>query len=67
MDLLNSEISHKFIQMTWRNPAFMAVSIALIWLIPQIVIRRIMANNYNRIKLAKQKQKIARLYPESLD
>ena len=65
MNLLNEEISQKIILMTWRNPAFMAVAIALIWLVPQLLIRKIMSKNYEKSKLEKQKQKINRLYPTS--
>jgi len=65
MNLLNEEISQKIILMTWRNPAFMAVAIALVWLVPQLLIRKIMSKNYERSKLEKQKQKINRLYPTS--
>lgn len=65
MNLLNEEISQKIILMTWRNPAFMAVAIALVWLVPQLLIRKIMSKNYERNKLEKQKQKINRLYPTS--
>ena len=65
MNLFNDELIDKVIQMTWRNPAFMAVAIAMIWLIPQLLIRRIMAKNYEESKLAKQKQKIEKLYPSS--
>tara|TARA_Y100000589_G_scaffold65097_1_gene56602 strand:+ start:3372 stop:3575 length:204 start_codon:yes stop_codon:yes gene_type:complete len=65
MNLLNEEISQKIILMTWRNPAFMAVAIALVWLVPQLLIRKIMSKNYEKSKLEKQKQKINRLYPTS--
>ena len=65
MSFLNDEFIEKFIQMTWRNPAFMAIAIAMVWLIPQLFIRRIMAHNYEESKLTKQKQKIEKLYPSS--
>ena len=65
MGLFNDELIEKIIQMTWRNPAFMAIAIAIIWLIPQLLIRRIMAKNYKESKLTKQKQKIDKLYPSS--
>mgnify|MGYP001253507111 CR=1 FL=1 len=65
MNLLNEEISQKIILMTWRNPAFMAVAIAAIWLIPQLMIRKIMQKKYEKSKLEKQKQKISKLYPNS--
>ena len=66
MIFLNDEFMQKVIQMTWRNPAFMAIAIAMVWLIPQLLIRRIMAQNYEESKLLKQKQKIDKLYPSSL-
>ena len=66
MSFFNDELIDKIIQMTWRNPAFMAIAIAMVWLIPQLLIRRIMAQNYEESKLTKQKQKIKRLYPSSL-
>ena len=65
MSFLNDELIDKIIQMTWRNPAFMAIAIAMVWLIPQLFIRRIMAKNYEESKLTKQKQKIEKLYPSS--
>ena len=65
MNLFNEELIEKIIQMTWRNPAFMAIAIAMLWLIPQLLIRRIMAKNYEESKLTKQKQKIEKLYPSS--
>ncbi len=63
MDFFNEEFIQRLIQITWKNPAFMAVAIALIWLIPQLIIRKIMSNNYEKSKIRKQKQKIDRLYP----
>tara|TARA_B100000963_G_C22527192_1_gene625884 strand:+ start:826 stop:1026 length:201 start_codon:yes stop_codon:yes gene_type:complete len=62
---INEELTNKIIQMTWRNPAFMAIAIALVWLIPQLLIRRIMSQNYEKSKIEKQKQKIQKLYPSS--
>ena len=44
----------------------MAIAIALIWLIPQMLIRKIMAKNYEKGKLEKQKNKIQKLYPKTL-
>ena len=64
MDFFNEELRFKIIQLTWRNPAFMAIAIALVWLIPQLMIRRIMSQNYEKNKIEKQKQKIERLYPK---
>tara|TARA_B100000674_G_C37239574_1_gene645072 strand:+ start:239 stop:442 length:204 start_codon:yes stop_codon:yes gene_type:complete len=66
MNFLNEDLTQHIIQMTWRNPAFMAIAIALVWLIPQLLIRRIMVQNYEESKLKKQKQKIEKLYPSSL-
>ena len=66
MEFLNEELRLKLIQLTWRNPAFMAIAIALIWLIPQLLIRKIMSKQYEKNKLEKQKQKIKKLYPKTL-
>ena len=66
MEILNQEFSQEVIRLTWRNPAFMAISIALIWLIPQLIIRRILSVNYEKKKLEKQKDKIGKLYPKTL-
>ena len=65
MSFFNEQLIENFIQLTWRNPAFMAIAIAMVWLIPQLLIRRIMAQNYQESKLTKQKQKIEKLYPSS--
>ena len=54
------------VRLTWRNPAFMAIAIALIWLIPQFLIRRILSEKYEKKKLEKQKDKIGKLYPKTL-
>ena len=66
MEILNQEITQEVIRLTWRNPAFMAIAIALIWLIPQLLIRRILSKNYEKKKLKKQKDKIGKLYPKTL-
>ena len=66
MEILNQEFSQEVIRLTWRNPAFMAIAIALIWLIPQLIIRRILSVNYEKKKLEKQKDKIGKLYPKTL-
>ena len=66
MEILNQEVTQEFIRLTWRNPAFMAIAIALIWLIPQLFIRRILTENYEKKKLEKQKDKIEKLYPKTL-
>ena len=66
MEIFNQEVTQEFIRLTWRNPAFMAIAIALIWLIPQLFIRRILSENYKKKKLEKQKDKIGKLYPKTL-
>ena len=65
MGILNQEVTQEIINLTWRNPAFMAIAIAMIWLIPQLIIRKIMSENYIKKKLEKQKDKIAKLYPKT--
>ena len=65
MELLDQEFTQRIIQLTWRNPAFMAIAIAMVWIIPQLFIRKIMSENYKKSKLIKQKQKIDTLYPTS--
>ena len=66
MEILNQEVTQEVIRLTWKNPAFMAIAIALIWLIPQLFIRRILKGNYEKKKLEKQKDKIGKLYPKTL-
>ena len=66
MEILNQEVTEEVIRLTWRNPAFMAITIALIWLIPQLFIRRMLSENYEKKKLEKQKDKIGKLYPKTL-
>ena len=63
MEILNQEFIEDIIRLTWRNPAFMAIAIALFWLIPQLFIRKIMAKKYERRKIEIQKNKIQKLYP----
>ena len=58
-----SRIYTRDIRLTWRNPAFMAIAIALVWLIPQLFIRKIMEKKYERKKIEIQKNKIQKLYP----
>ena len=65
MAILTQEVIQEVIRITWRNPAFMAIAIALIWLIPQLLIRRILSENYKKKKLDKQKDKIGKLYPKT--
>ena len=63
MEIFNQEFIQEVIRLTWRNPAFMAIAIALVWLIPQLFIRKIMEKNYERRKIEIQKNKIQKLYP----
>ena len=63
MEISNQEFIQEIIRLTWRNPAFMAIAIALVWLIPQLFIRKIMSKKYERRKIEIQKNKIQRLYP----
>ena len=63
MEIFNQEFIQEIIRLTWRNPAFMAIAIALVWLIPQLFIRKIMAKQYERRKIEIQKNKIQKLYP----
>ena len=63
MEILNQEFIQEVIRLTWRNPAFMAIAIALVWLIPQLFIRKIMEKKYERRKIEIQKNKIQKLYP----
>ena len=63
MEIFNQEFIHEIIRLTWRNPAFMAISIALIWLIPQLFIRKLMTKKYEQRKIEIQKNKIQKLYP----
>ena len=66
MEIFNQDVMKEVIRLTWRNPAFMAIAIALIWLIPQLIIRKIMSENFEKKKLEKQKDKIGKLYPKTL-
>ena len=66
MEILNQEVTQEVIRLTWRNPAFMAIALALVWLIPQLLIRKILTENYEKMKLDKQKDKIGKLYPKTL-
>ena len=63
MEIFNQEFIEEIIRLTWRNPAFMAIAIALVWLIPQLFIRKIMEKTYERRKIEIQKNKIQKLYP----
>ena len=66
MEILNQEFTQEIINITWRNPLFMAIAIALLWLIPQLLIRKILSENYEKQKLEKQKDRIGKLYPKPL-
>ena len=63
MEIFNQEFIQEIIRITWRNPAFMAIAIALVWLVPQLFIRNVMAKKYERRKIEIQKNKIQKLYP----
>ena len=63
MEIFNQEFIQELVRLTWRNPAFMAIAIALVWLIPQLFIRKIMEKKYERRKIEIQKNKIQKLYP----
>ena len=63
MEIFNQDFIQEIIRLTWRNPAFMAIAIALVWLIPQLFIRKIMEKKYERRKIEIQKNKIQKLYP----
>ena len=65
MQILTQEFTQEIIRVTWRNPVFMAVAIAMVWLIPQLLIRKILSDNYKKKKLEKQKAKIGKLYPKT--
>ena len=63
MEIFNQEFIQEIIRLTWRNPAFMAITIALVWFIPQLFIRNIMEKKYDQRKIEIQKNKIQKLYP----
>ena len=63
MEIFNQEFIQEIIRLTWRNPAFMAIAIAFVWLIPQLFIRKIMEKKYEQRKIEIQKNKIQKLYP----
>ena len=67
MEIFNQEFIENIIRLTWRNPAFMAVAIALVWLIPQLFIRKIMEKKYEQRKIQIQKNKIQKLYPTNIN
>ena len=63
MEIFNQEFIQEIIRLTWRNPAFMAIAIALVWLLRQLFIRKIMEKKYEQRKIEIQKNKIKKLYP----
>ena len=65
MEFFNKEFIQDIIRITWRNPAFMAIAIALVWLFPQLFIRKIMTKKYEQRKIEIQKNKIQKLYPNT--
>ena len=65
MEIFNQEFIQEIIRLTWRNPAFMAIAIGLVWLIPQLFIRKIMSKKYEQRKKEIQKMKIQKLYPNN--
>ena len=65
MEIFNQEFIQDIIKLTWRNPAFMTIAIALVWLIPQLFIRKIMTRKYEQRKIEIQKNKIQKLYPNT--
>ena len=65
MEIFNQAFIQEIIRLTWRNPAFMAIAIALVWLIPQLYIRKIMVKKYDQRKIEIQKNKIQKLYPSN--
>ena len=65
MEIFNQEFIQEIIRLTWRNPAFMAIAIALVWIIPQLFIRKIMTKKYEQKKIEIQKNKIQKLYPNT--
>ena len=65
MEIFNQEFIQEIIRLTWRNPVFMAIAIALVWLIPQLFIRKIMTKKYEQRQIDIQKIKIQKLYPNT--
>ncbi len=65
MEIVNQELIQEILRLTWRNPIFMAIAIALIWLFPQLLIRKIMSENYEKRKIENQKRNIQKLYPKT--
>ena len=66
MEILKQELTQEILRLTWQNPIFMAIAIALIWLVPQLLIRKIISKKYEKRKIEIQKNKIEKLYPKTL-
>ena len=66
MEILKQELTQEILRLTWQNPIFMAIAIALIWLVPQLLLRKIMSEKYEKRKIELQKNKIEKLYPKTL-
>ena len=66
MEILNQELTQEILRLTWRNPIFMAIAIALIWIVPQLLIRKNLLKKYEKRKIEIQKNKIEKLYPKNL-
>ena len=66
MEIFNQDLIQEIIRLTWRNPVFMAIAIASVWLIPQLLIRNILSKKYEQRKIEIQKNKIQKLYPNTL-
>jgi len=66
MEILNQELIQEILRLTWRNPLFMTIAIALIWLVPQLLIRKIMSKKHEERKIEIQKNNIEKLYPKTL-
>ena len=66
MKILTQELTQDILRLTWENPIFMAIAIALIWIVPQLLIRKIISKNYEKRKIEIQKNKIQKLYPKTL-
>ena len=66
MEIFNQDLIQETIRLTWRNPVFMAIAIASVWLVPQLLIRNILSKKYEQRKIEIQKNKIQKLYPKTL-
>ena len=53
------------LDLTFNNPIFITISILIIWFAPGILIRRMAERKYLEKKERIQKEKIAKLYPNS--